>query len=159
MQAISKEINRFSILLIGLVVLSTLTLGVLYTSEDSQNDATIAQVEGVATEETIETAELEVITEDDKYTYILDFEPQETTHDFLKRTEQEFDDFSFATEEFDLGNSEKSNYIVAMNGHQPDSSQFYWSFLINGEPSQVGIDEYEIQAEDVITFEVEALQF
>jgi TolA-binding protein len=51
---------------------------------------------------------------------------------------------------------ETDGFITSINGRKADESENeFWSFIVNGEPAQVGAGSYELNDGDEILFEID----
>lgn len=80
-------------------------------------------------------------------------EALETAYDLEKQAGR---DFSFALQYFGYFEQEYVGYqLVMLDGQydDPNNKTDYWLFLVNGTFAQVGIDNYMVNAGDLIEFE------
>lgn len=78
---------------------------------------------------------------------------EESAYDTLSRLSGEDEDFVITFEESDWG-----AFVTSVNNYHPDVNKEFWSFLINGEMSMVGVSDYEVMESDEIAFVLEEVQ-
>jgi hypothetical protein len=86
--------------------------------------------------------------------YCASYNEGESAFEVMKRVEEENEVFTFAYEESDFG-----VFVTSVNNYHPDTESKFWSFLINGEMSMVGVSDYEVLEGDELGFKVEEVVF
>lgn len=86
--------------------------------------------------------------------YCASYVEGESAFDVMKKLVDEDSDFSFGYDENDYG-----VFITSINNYHPDIESKFWSFLVNGEMSMVGVRDYTVSDGDDMLFKIEEVSF
>lgn len=76
-----------------------------------------------------------------------------TVFDLMIKADSQYDDFSFKGREF----SGLGFFVEQINGLAQDKEKgFYWIYYVNGKKAPVGISQYKLKNNDIITWKYEA---
>lgn len=85
--------------------------------------------------------------------YCLDFSKGENVFNAMKRLDEKEEEFSFDFEVSDFG-----VFITSINNFHPDVDSKFWAFYVNDEMSMVGVKDYKIEKDDLISFKLEEIE-
>ncbi len=86
--------------------------------------------------------------------YCTSYVEGENAFDIMKKLVDEDNDFTFGYDENDYG-----IFITSINNYHPDIESKFWSFLVNGEMSMVGVKDYAVNDGDELLFKIEEVSF
>jgi hypothetical protein len=151
---LSKRLPLFVILLLSVVTLT----GCTYFDKAKEiinpieNKTQTDEVENVS-----EKLGIEVLDQNGESIEVeVEFSEGQNLYEILNKAIYENDslDMSFDSFEFD---GEVAFFITSINGYNPADDNKFWSFMVNGEMSPVGISQYFPNTNDKISFELETI--
>lgn len=86
--------------------------------------------------------------------YCTSYQESESAFDVMKKLVNENSAFTFGYDENDYG-----IFITSINNYHPDIESKFWSFLVNGEMSMVGVKDYIVNDGDELLFKIEEVSF
>lgn len=141
-----RKFYIFTLIAIGLVVG---TAAVSFLSLD-QNTEVVPQVDSLPDLE--DRTLIKAVLEAPDLAYSVSMPEGSTAYDLMATAAAQHNDFSFKGKEF----SGLGFFVEEINGLPQDKEKgFYWIYYINGEKAPVGISQYKLKANDIITWKYE----
>lgn len=136
--------RKFSILI--LILIATGVVGTTIFLETVGTDRTFV------TEDRTEQKVIQAILEVPSVSYEVFVPEASNAYDLMAATATQYEDFSFNGRDF----TGIGFFVETINGLSQDRGEgMYWIYYINGKVAPVGISQYKLKADDVITWKYE----
>lgn len=143
----SNKVKLMLLALLSIALLIVSGVGIFYLSEDSNTNTDALDI----SQERIDIT-VNVVDGNELKQYETNAFEGQTAFDLLKALDSQSDDFTFEYEEYDFG-----PYVVSVNSLKPQNNEFI-EFLVNNEQASVGIGDYVLSKDDVITFKLTKIE-